>query len=118
MGISPQSLNRSHSGILRAESAAVDPWGRFLYVSNYFDGVFSAYQIAANGTLTPVAGSPFLTGPNSGSVVVDPLGRFVYLVNLFDIVSGYRIAGNGALTPLPGSPFLTGFSPSSMAVSP
>jgi 6-phosphogluconolactonase len=99
------------------ESAAVDPWGRFLYVANFYDEVLSVYKITASGALTPVVGSPFATTPASSIVVADPLGRFLYVANSFEpAISVYRIAGNGALTPLPGSPFHVETEPESMVI--
>jgi hypothetical protein len=99
------------------ESAAMDPWGRFLYVANFFDEVLSVYRIAGNGNLTPVAGSPFATTPVSSIVVVDPQGRFLYVANSFEpAISVYHIAGNGALTQLPGSPFHVETEPDSMVI--
>jgi 6-phosphogluconolactonase len=113
---------------------AMDPLGRFVYVVNVSTGNFSAsgisvYRIAANnGALTPVAGSPFLTGESPlqpFSVAVDPLGQFIYVVDGFNgsnfstsgNVWAYRIAENGVLTPIAGSPFPEGF-PASVVVSP
>ena len=99
------------------ESAAMDPWGRFLYVANFFDEVLSVYRIAGNGNLTPVVGSPFATTPASSIVVVDPQGRFLYVANSFEpAISVYRIAANGALTQLPGSPFHVETEPDSMVI--
>jgi 6-phosphogluconolactonase len=97
------------------EAAAMDPWGRFLYVANFYDNVLSGYRIAENGALTPLTGSPFPTGSLSTSVVVDPLGRFVYVASA-GTISSYRIAGNGALIPLSGSPYTVGFSPDSLVI--
>src|SRR5580700_5867562 len=42
---------------------AVDPAGKFVYVTNNFDGIVLAYTInASNGALTAVPGSPFPVG--------------------------------------------------------
>jgi 6-phosphogluconolactonase (cycloisomerase 2 family) len=64
----------------------VEPLGRFVYVVNAgstseVNGSISAYHIDANGALTPLAASPFITGINPLSVAVDLLGRFVYVAN-------------------------------------
>lgn len=99
------------------QGAAVDPFGRVLYVPNFF-GKLSGYSIGSDGALTQVPGSPF-AAPPSLSVVVDPWGRFVYLgrVNVSPTkLWAYRIGANGALTPLQNSPFEMGFSPGSMVV--
>jgi hypothetical protein len=54
------------AGSLRAE---------FAYVASA-DGNISAYRIGEEGTLTPVAGSPFPAGNDPVSIVAAPLGQF------------------------------------------
>jgi hypothetical protein len=54
----------------------------FLYVVSSASNNISAYHIGEDGTLKPVAGSPFPpAGIEPGSVAVDLLGRFVYVTN-------------------------------------
>jgi hypothetical protein len=55
---------------------AVDPTGKFAYVTNVVDLNVSAYSIAANGALVPVPGSPFAAGFNPVSVAITPLVLF------------------------------------------
>jgi 6-phosphogluconolactonase len=114
------------------DSLAVDPTGKFVYVSNSgtaeneFLGGVSGYSInASSGALTAIPGSPFAAGTVPTFAAVDPTGRFAYVVNsgaagnLVPDVSGYTInATSGALTPIPGSPFATESFPLSMAVHP
>jgi 6-phosphogluconolactonase len=99
----------------------------FVYVANADSNTVSAYRIAENGALTPVARSPFPAGSEPYSVAVDPLGGFVYVANggsyplnssVSGSVSGYRIAANGALKPVPRSPFPAGSFSLSVAVDP
>jgi 6-phosphogluconolactonase (cycloisomerase 2 family) len=106
------------------ELVEVDPSGRFAYVAS-LDGHVSAYTISATGSLTQVAGSPFLAGADTISVAVDPSGRFVYAANRGNgsfasfNVSAYTVDPNtGALTEIAGSPFPAGFEPISVAVDP
>jgi 6-phosphogluconolactonase len=81
----------------------MDPWGRFLYVANFYDEVLSVYRIAGNGNLTPVVGSPFATTPASSIVVVDPLGRFLYVANSFELLSRFTaLLVMGSLPSYPG----------------
>jgi 6-phosphogluconolactonase len=110
---------------ISSSSVAVDLFGRFVYVANSGSninslkpGSVSAYRIAENGALTPVAGSPFLAGSSAPiSVAVDLFGRLVYVANqASNNVSAYRIAENGVLTPAVGSPFPAGILPTSLAV--
>jgi 6-phosphogluconolactonase len=102
---------------------AVDPGGRFVYVSNNYDprGGISAYTIdSSNGALTAVPGSPFPTGNSSsgpGALAVHPNGKFLYVallgnVNANHLISAFTIdSATGALAPVAGSPFGTGSSP-------
>jgi len=104
---------------------AVDPFGRFAYVTNTPSApspgnTVSAYAIdAATGALTAVTGSPFAAGNGAGAVAVDPSGRFVYVANSVEnTVSAYSIgAGTGQLSPI-GSAVATGPSPGWVAVDP
>ena len=91
----------------------------------------SAYAIAPDGSLAPVAGSPFPTGGDSvrfgliapHRIAVEPVGGFVYASNITDnTVSGFSINTlTGALTLIPGSPFALAGAPgngSSIAATP
>jgi 6-phosphogluconolactonase (cycloisomerase 2 family) len=82
---------------------AVDPTGRFLYVTDYTDGSIAAFGIASTGQLSPI-GSPVATGVGTGSgpndIKVEPSGHFAYVANfLSNTVSVLAISPtNGALT--------------------
>ena len=101
-------------GVDNPAAVAVDPSGRFLYVTNIpdgqeTDGYISAYEInptngpqGSAGALTEISGSPFATGILPFGVQVDPLGNFVYVTSasIFtsDNVYGYALdATTGAL---------------------
>ncbi|MGC2405347.1 MAG: beta-propeller fold lactonase family protein, partial [Candidatus Cybelea sp.] len=89
---------------------AVDPKGKFAYVSNHDSDNVSAYTInAGSGALTPVTGSPFAAGSYLWDVAIDPTDKFVYVTNdgtSSNNVSAYTVdATSGALTPVVGSPF-------------
>lgn len=89
-------------------SAAVDPSGRFLYVANGGSASISGYEInAGNGSLTPLAGSPYASTGTPMAVTVDAAGRFVYAATgMFGKVSAYHLnPASGVLTPVAGSPF-------------
>ncbi|MGA9272760.1 MAG: beta-propeller fold lactonase family protein, partial [Candidatus Cybelea sp.] len=81
----------------------------FAYVPNAFGNNISAYTMKANGSLSPVAGSPFSTGSEPWGAVVDPKGKFIYVTNLSsNNVSAYTInVTTGALHSVAGSPFAT-----------
>ncbi len=70
---------------------AIDPTGKYLYVTNFQDGTVSSFSIDSSGTLSLI-GSPVATGNINGAnptpgpiaVQVDPSGKFVYVVNQAD----------------------------------
>jgi probable HAF family extracellular repeat protein len=104
-------------------SVAVDPAGRFLYVTNQYsqDNDVAGFSIdCETGKLSRVPGSPFAAGSGPSSIAIDPSGNFAYVSNLgSNNISAYRIDGNsGRLMPVSGSPFPAGGSPSSVTVDP
>jgi 6-phosphogluconolactonase (cycloisomerase 2 family) len=110
---------------IQSTGVAVDPSGRFAYVSNECDSCrkranVSAYTIdSSTGALHAVAGSPFAAGREPVALTVDPLGRFAYVVNFDGGVSAYTInSSTGALRAVAGSPFATGVEPLSVTVHP
>jgi 6-phosphogluconolactonase (cycloisomerase 2 family) len=90
--------------------AAIDPAGKFMYVTDLTVGRIFAYQInPSNGSLTAVPGSPFTISATAepNIPVVDSTGHFLY-VSLLSGLAGFAIdSSTGALTPIPGSPFST-----------
>jgi hypothetical protein len=46
--------------------------GHFVYVTVFFASNILAYRVGEDGTLTPVAGSPFLARSDSRSVAFSP----------------------------------------------
>jgi 6-phosphogluconolactonase len=103
---------------------ALDPAGRFLFVSSSNTPDLFAFTIDPNtGTLSAVAGSPFSlgcvsflaqttippTGCSPGGLAVDPSGAFLYVTGGYaNAVYGLSIDPNtGALALLPDSPVAT-----------
>jgi 6-phosphogluconolactonase len=83
------------------------PNGQFLIAANGASSNITVFSIAANGALTPVAGSPFAAGGfTPDGIKIAPNGKFlsVALPNS-NTIGMFSIAANGALTPVPGSPF-------------
>jgi len=66
-------------------------------------------NVAANGTLTQVPGSPFNNpgGDAPAGMGTDAAGKFLFAANFNDTITAYSIASNGVLTQIPGSPFAT-----------
>ena len=81
-----------------------------LFVSNAHDGAgagtVSAFAVAPDGTLSPLAGSPFPNGQTAPCwVEISRDGRFLFAVNTGSgTISRYAIAPDGALTLLGSTP--------------
>jgi 6-phosphogluconolactonase (cycloisomerase 2 family) len=102
----------------------VDPYGRFLYVTDNGDtgtptepSTIYAFQISqTDGSLTAVTNSPFTTNLNAPyGLVIDHSGQYLYATNSGNgTVSAYQIdQTTGALTPLTtGASISTGTSAS------
>jgi 6-phosphogluconolactonase len=100
-------------------AVVIDPTNHFLYVANLTSNSVSAY-VLGNGTLTPVANSPFAVEAEPASLTVDPNGNFLYVTNF----SGNNISvflidpASGILSGISGSPFATAAGPISLAIDP
>jgi probable HAF family extracellular repeat protein len=107
------------NGGISPSGIAIDPSGKFAYVSDFGGNTVSAFRIEQHsGRLLPIASYP--TGTFPDAVTVDPLGKFVYVTNQStNNISGYAVdQRSGALTEITGSPFPTGTFPVSLAVDP
>jgi len=82
-------------------SIAVDPSGRFAYVTDAAATDVYSYSIGVNGLLDDHSLNPLSTGgTNPVSVVVDPSGSFAYVANAgSNNVSAFSIGPAGVLTP-------------------
>ncbi|WP_067650898.1 lactonase family protein [Nocardia harenae] len=96
---------------------AVSPDGKLLYVSNEVTGTLTGFGIAADGTLTPLPGSPFPTLPGNRGITFSADSSRAYVAHALNSVSGYRLGADGGLTPLPGSPYSAGAIPSAPGLS-
>lgn len=91
----------------------------FLYAANSDDpnGSISAFAINSDGSLTPVAGSPFATvanGSPEGFYADQQNVLYVALKNA-DAVAGFNINADGSLSAIAGSPFAAGKGTFSLA---
>lgn len=79
--------------------------GKWLYVALKNAGAIAAFRVAADGSLTPLAGSPFPAGRGAYSMAGE--NGYVYAINNQDgTISAYRQdATSGNLTAIAGSPF-------------
>lgn len=109
---------------------AVAPDGKRLYVALRNPtvangGSVGAYDIGGDGSLTPVAGSPFFTNQTEPkALAITPDGKRVYVSStVSNSIASLTVAADGSLTPIAGSPFPTGITGStpdleSIAISP
>ena len=94
-----------------------------LYASDSGDpnGGILAFTIALDGSLSPIAGSPFPTAPNAGPSYLlngeNNAGSQFLFVSLSNAgqIAGFSIDNTtGGLTPVPGSPFTAGKGPGTL----
>jgi uncharacterized repeat protein (TIGR01451 family) len=108
-------------------SVAFGPGGTLLATANRDSSDVSVFEVAEDGTLTRVDGSPFSTngpvvaGTQPYSVAFSPSGGLLATANYgSNNVSVFHVQADGALLPVLGSPFSTGANsqPYSVAFSP
>ncbi len=91
---------------------AWQPDGERLFVGhrNCSPGVISVYDVAGNGALSQVAGSPFASGgDDTVGLAVSPSGGRLFATHLdSDVTSVFDVSDVGALVPVAGSPFANG----------
>lgn len=85
-------------------AVAIDPAGKFLFVTNMTDNTVSAFTInSGSGALTPVSGSPFSTGPMSNPfmMAINSAGSVLFVVNANSTsISAFGISSTGVLSTL------------------
>ena len=107
-------------------AVAIDPRGKFIYVTNSLDNSLSAYELTL-ATGVPTASVNATGSSNNGTstqpvaLAIDPaLGRFVYTANyLYNSVSGFRLdPTSGSLTATQSTPYTTGNKPTAVVSIP
>ncbi len=87
-------------------SMVVDAKENYLFVGNEITSDISVFSIAADGVLTPVAGSPFAIGDAADGMTLNIVGTILYVLapntNTLIVLS---VAADGSLAPIAGSPF-------------
>jgi 6-phosphogluconolactonase (cycloisomerase 2 family) len=89
-------------------------------VTNEAGNNVTAYTInASTFALTPLSGSPFVSGTSPQSVTVDLAGLYLYVVNQIsnDVWVCSIDPTTGTITPVAGSPFSAGTNPFGIAAS-
>ncbi len=88
---------------------AVDPLGKYSYVSNQISETVSQFTIGAEGSLTSMSTPTILVGPNvpvgqlyyPASIVVNPSGPWAYVLNIERLdINQYTIGTDGSLTSM------------------
>ena len=102
---------------LAPSGIALDPGGRFAYVSND-DGTVAQFTIGADGRLTPMVPATVLAGLNPTGVTVSPSGANAYVSNDNGTVSQYAIGADGRLSALAPATVPTGLAPSAPVIDP
>jgi 6-phosphogluconolactonase (cycloisomerase 2 family) len=116
--------NSSTSWQVPNSRAAIDPSGRFLYMSETaanapldqtLAGIAGLSVIQSDFNVMTLSKSPYTLPTSSGpkDIVIDPTGRFLYTdltnVNGSNSVAGFlRDVNTGDLTAISGSPFASG----------
>ena len=118
---------------MRANSLAVDPSGKYLYVVNERGatsasyGSISQYTIGADGALAPLTPATIATDYGPSDIAVHPSGKYAYAITYYYPLGGmkvrsvaqYTIGADGTLTPMaPGAVAITGSNPQFIAIHP
>ena len=84
----------------------------FLYVTNFSSDNIVGYKLFADGTASPIEGSPFPAGKGPVAIIRHPSGKFAYVANSRSHnIMGYNIDRSGGLRLVAGSPFPAGTAP-------
>jgi 6-phosphogluconolactonase (cycloisomerase 2 family) len=101
---------------------AIDPTGKYVYVTDKQLNEIYGYQIAngTTGNLTPLVTSPFATGLYPVAITIEPRGKYVYVANYnSSTVSSYSLnLASGSLGASAGSGFTTTTGPTCVTVEP
>ncbi len=103
--LTPLSSGSYAAGGGRIQSLAISPDGRFLYAVNRDANQIIGLAIAADGSLSSIAGSPFSAQPGSSSIAVNTSSDYPYLYAGSDngIEAYDRNLHSGSLTYLPSA---------------
>jgi 6-phosphogluconolactonase len=92
---------------------------QFAYVANKLSNNISAYSINSAGSLTPIAGSPFVsTGSQPDAVWVGAGGGFLYVANRASSDLSIFSIGTGTGVLSPAGTIATGSAPSGIVADP
>lgn len=94
------------SGFSQPTGLAYDTTSNLLFGSNYTSNTVTSFQMNANGSFAPAAGSPYTAGVSPWAVSMDTTHHYLYAANGASTpaqsLSGYSVnSSNGTLTPIP-----------------
>jgi 6-phosphogluconolactonase (cycloisomerase 2 family) len=101
-------------------AVTASPSGSFVYAADFRGRVYGYRVGRADGTLTPVPGSPVIIGGQAIAARIDPRGRVLYVANNGDdALYVFSIDGaSGALTAVDGSPLALAAASAGIALHP
>lgn len=118
---SPLATNTSAAPIAISRDAKFVYMSDYLFSNNQFSNTsIIALSVQADGTLTPVQGSPFATNEPISNVFTNPALDYLYAVDVFSLPSNLTVysidPSTGALTEQPSNP-VAGIGPM-LAITP
>ncbi|HEY4902616.1 MAG TPA: beta-propeller fold lactonase family protein [Candidatus Sulfotelmatobacter sp.] len=96
-------------------SVVVDPSGTYMYVANEGSNNVTAYTVASDGSISPLATPTFATGTQPSFLVMDPNGKYLLVGNQSSGIEVFSLS-TGDLDTV--TTFATGSNPSSLAITP
>ena len=99
-GITPITGSPFDAGGARSFAVMTNAAGNRLFVANYDGHNVGVFDVAADGTPTPVAGSPFTAPFAIDTLALSKDETFLYVNSYGASYTGFSVASNGALTAL------------------
>ncbi len=116
----PLSLPSNPTHLVTPTAIVAANSGAYLYVtavdSTSGGGYLFGYAVGSDGTLTPLAGSPYAAGTQPSGVAANSDGSYIYVTDGASASVLAYATTNGVPAQINGSPFAAGNSPSSVAV--
>ncbi len=110
----------TRSGV-QPSGVAVDPTGRFIYVTDALSNQVGGYLVTSTGLPLPMTNGPFATGQFPSNLTIDPRGKYLYVTNFNAAsVTAYTIdQATGNLAGSVGSSSVTvNTNPTCVAIEP
>lgn len=116
------NANNGFNAGVSPSGIAIDPTGKYVYVTDKAQNEVYGYGISNNttGALTGLVSSPYATGQYPVAITIEPRGKYVYVANYnSSTVSSYSLnLATGSLGASAGSNFVTSTGPTCVTVEP